>query len=83
MGRTLNELSQSMPASELLMWMEYDRINPISDRRGDIQAAQITSAIYNSHGCKVSLEEAILQWNEPEERDSPDGLESFLGALAT
>ncbi|EIZ2463202.1 DUF4035 domain-containing protein, partial [Cronobacter sakazakii] len=39
LGRTLHELKQTMTASELRMWIEFDRQNPISDRRGDIQAA--------------------------------------------
>lgn len=40
MGRTLSELRQSMTASELLMWIEFDRQSPVGDIRGDIQAAQ-------------------------------------------
>ncbi|MGM8436854.1 phage tail assembly protein T, partial [Enterobacter hormaechei] len=46
MGRTLSELRQNMTASELLMWIEYDRQSPVGDIRGDIQAAQLVSAIY-------------------------------------
>ena len=33
MGRTLSELRQSMTASEMLMWIEYDRISPVGDIR--------------------------------------------------
>lgn len=64
MGRTLSELRQSMTASEMLMWIEYDRISPVGDIRGDIQAAQIVSAVYGSQGAKVPLSDAILQWGE-------------------
>lgn len=52
MGRTLSELRQNMTASELLMWIEYDRQSPVGDIRGDIQAAQLVSAIYGSQGGK-------------------------------
>lgn len=52
MGRTLSELRQNMTASELLMWIEYDRQSPVGDIRGDIQAAQLVSAIYGSQGQK-------------------------------
>ena len=31
MGRTLSELRQTMTASELLMWIEFDRQSPIGD----------------------------------------------------
>ena len=60
MGRTLSELRQNMTASELLMWIEYDRQSPVGDIRGDIQAAQLVSAIYGSQGAKVPLDDAIL-----------------------
>ncbi|AWZ97938.1 hypothetical protein CSB67_2546 [Enterobacter hormaechei] len=62
MGRTLSELRQNMTASELLMWIEYDRQSPVGDIRGDIQAAQLVSAIYGSQGAKVPLDDAILRW---------------------
>jgi len=29
LGRTLHELRQTLTASELKMWIEYDRISPI------------------------------------------------------
>ncbi|WP_317471953.1 phage tail assembly protein T [Cronobacter sakazakii] len=66
LGRTLDELKQTLTARELRMWIEFDRINPISDRRGDIQAAQISAAVLNSQGAKVSMDDVILQWNAPE-----------------
>ena len=81
LGRTLDELKQTLTASELRMWIEFDRINPISDRRGDIQAAQISAAVLNSQGAKVSMDDVILQWNAPEQEDSSAGLESFFAAL--
>ena len=81
LGRTLHELKQTLTARELRMWIEFDRINPISDRRGDIQAAQISAAVLNSQGAKLSMDDVILQWNTPEHEDSSAGLESFFAAL--
>lgn len=63
LGRTLDELKQTLTASELRMWIEFDRLNPISDRRGDIQSAQISAAVLNSQGAKVSMDDVLLQWN--------------------
>lgn len=83
LGRTLQELKETLTATELKMWMEFDKVNPISDRRGDRQAAQITAAIFNAQGGNVSLEDATLQWGvEPEEANDSNGLEGFLGKLA-
>lgn len=82
LGRTLYELKQTLTARELRMWIEFDRINPISDRRGDIQAAQISAAVLNSQGAKVSMDDVILQWNSPEQEESSAGLEGFFAGLA-
>lgn len=82
LGRTLDELKQTLTARELRMWIEFDRINPISDRRGDIQAAQISAAVLNSQGAKVSMDDVILQWDAPEQKESTAGLEGFFAALA-
>lgn len=72
-----------MTASELLMWIEFDRQSPVGDIRGDIQAAQIVSAIYGSQGAKVQLDDAILRWGEGEQSETKDpfsGLEAALTA---
>ncbi len=74
-----------MTASELLMWIEFDRQSPVGDIRGDIQAAQIVSAVYGSQGVKVPLEDAILRWGG-EELSAPEdpfaGLEEALSVAA-
>jgi len=82
MGRTLSELRQNMTASELLMWIEYDRQSPVGDIRGDIQAAQIVSAVYGSQGVKVPLEDAVIKWaEEVDENDKQDPFEALEEAL--
>ncbi|EKM6430755.1 DUF4035 domain-containing protein [Cronobacter sakazakii] len=82
LGRTLHELKQTLTASELRMWIEFDRLNPISDRRGDIQAAQISAAVLNSQGAKLSLDDLLLQWSATEPNEESAELEGFFAALA-
>ncbi|POY55741.1 hypothetical protein F018LOC_01678 [Pectobacterium versatile] len=84
LGRTLSELRQEMTASELRMWIEYDKLSPISDSRGDIHAAQIVSAVYGAQGVKVPLTDAMLDWSgKEEEKGDPFGnLEAFLSIAA-
>ncbi|EOC0107566.1 DUF4035 domain-containing protein [Cronobacter dublinensis] len=82
LGRTLLELKQTMTASELRMWIEFDRLNPISDRRGDIQAAQVAAAVLNSQGAKLSIDDVLLQWSAPDQQEDNAGLEGFFAALA-
>ncbi|MCU1787520.1 DUF4035 domain-containing protein [Pectobacterium polaris] len=84
LGRTLSELRQEMTASELRMWIEYDKISPLGDSRGDIHAAQIVSAVYGAQGVKVPLTDAMLNWSEEEthEADPFGNLEEFLSIAA-
>lgn len=85
LGRTLSELRQTMTASELMMWIEYDRISPIGDVRSDIHAAQIVSAVFGSQGVKVPINDAIISWGrevEVEEGEQFAGLEAFLTQAA-
>ncbi|ELY2798368.1 DUF4035 domain-containing protein [Cronobacter dublinensis] len=81
LGRTLHELKQTLTASELRMWIEFDRLNPISDRRGDIHAAQISAAVLNSQGAKVSIDDALLQWRASDQEENSSELEGFLAGL--
>ena len=65
------------------MWIEYDRQSPVVYNRGDIQAAQLVSAIYGSQGAKVPLDDAILRWDGDEQSAPKDpfaGLEAALTA---
>lgn len=84
LGKTLNELSSSLSASELKLWLAYNRMSPIGDTRGDIQTASIVSAVINSQGGKISMDDALLKWGEPEkeEEGGVTPLERFLEGLA-
>ncbi len=88
LGKTLSELISSLDASELRMWMAYDKITPIGDCRGDIQTAMITSAVLNAAGAKVSLNEMIPVWdqtaaNEPNsDNGDQEPLEAWLSSMS-
>ncbi|HHR6334825.1 TPA: phage tail assembly protein T [Providencia alcalifaciens] len=88
LGKTLKELIQDLDASELRMWMAYDKISPIGDGRGDIQTAMIASAVMNAAGAKVSLRDMILVWdqeadNEPvSDGNNQEPLEAWLSSMS-
>lgn len=60
LGRTLSELRHSLSASEAMMWMEFDRVSPLGDERGDIRNAQIVKAVFGAQGMNVALKDAML-----------------------
>ncbi|EPC6225372.1 phage tail assembly protein T [Escherichia coli] len=72
LGRTLSELRHSLSASEAMMWMEFDRISPLGDERGDIRNAQIVKAVFGAQGMNVALKDAMLCWGEDEDEDKPE-----------
>lgn len=88
LGKTLKELIQDLDASELRMWMAYDKISPIGDGRGDIQTAMITSAIMNAAGAKVSIRDMTPIWdndaaNEPiSDSNNQEPLEVWLSSMS-
>ncbi|ATG18031.1 DUF4035 domain-containing protein [Providencia alcalifaciens] len=82
MGRTVDELTRTMSADELIMWMAFDRLSPIGDIRGDIQTAHIVSSLYGAQGGKLSLHDAMLRWGARDERVADDSLEEFLQSIS-
>lgn len=63
------------------MWIAYDRLSPIGDWRGDVQAAQVATATLNSQGGKMSMNDVLLKWGQTEEENEISELEEFLGGL--
>lgn len=49
LGRTFQELGDSMTGQELTRWMEYDAIEPIGEQRADLRAGIVASTIANCH----------------------------------
>lgn len=83
LGKTLDELTRTLSARELKMWMAFDRISPIGDWRGDVQAAQVTAAVINAQGGKLSLKDALLKWGGENDSGSEElsEPENWLGSL--
>lgn len=59
------------------MWMEFDRVSPLGDERGDIRNAQIVKAVFGAQGMNVALKDAMLCWGEDEDKPEVD---PFCGA---
>ncbi|WP_312604938.1 phage tail assembly protein T [Kosakonia cowanii] len=81
LGRTLHELRQTLTASELKMWIAFDRVSPIGDWRGDVQAAQIAVATLNAQGGKYDIEDVMLKFGPQDEADGTSDLEQWLENL--
>lgn len=83
LGKTLDELTSTLTASELKLWLAYNKKSPIGDTRGDIQTASIVTAVINSQGGKISIDDALLKWGESgeEEDEGITPLEKFLEGL--
>jgi len=88
LGKTLAELAGQhapMTARELIQWMAFDQLSPISDRRGDVHAAQIATAVYQSQGAKVDFEDVLIDWggsDSTEGVEDDEALETLFAALA-
>ena len=82
LGRTLHELRNSITASELKMWIAYDRVSPIGDWRGDVQAAQISAAAFNAQGGKANMADLVLKWGgEEDDAGEATELEQWMSDL--
>lgn len=81
LGRTLHELRQTITASELKMWIAFDRVSPIGDWRGDAQAAQIAMATLNSQGGKYEIKDLILKFGQQDETKEISELEAWMENL--
>lgn len=66
-----------MPASELYLWLAYDQISPIGDERGDIHSAQVASAVLQSQGAKITLNDMLLQWKQTEKDENQEAHDFF------
>lgn len=56
-----------MPSSELTLWMAFDSIEPIGQRRGDYQAALMAASFVN-HSMSppkkpAKIGDLVLAWN--------------------
>ena len=63
------------------MWMEFDRVSPLGDERGDIRNAQIVKAVFGAQGMNVALKDAMLCWGEDEDKPEVDPFAALEDAL--
>lgn len=86
LGKTLHELIQQMSAEELFLWQAFNRESPISDVRGDVQAAILAAAVFQAQGAKVTALELLPKWQrnaEPSNLDADEGETQLRKYLAT
>ena len=62
LGMTLHDLREQMSAEELMLWMAYDRVSPIGDVRGDIQASIVAASTLQAQGAKVTTSDMMPKW---------------------
>lgn len=71
LGMTLQDLRETMSAEELFLWQAYNEESPLSDARGDIQAAIIAASTLQAQGAKVTPMDLLPQW-KPEKAQCVD-----------
>jgi hypothetical protein len=49
LGRFVSEIERDMPASELLEWIEYERIEPFGAWRDNWHTALVATILANAH----------------------------------
>ena len=89
LGKTLGELRETMSAEELHLWKAFNLESPISDVRGDVQAAIVAASAFQAQGAKVSALDLLPKWTDPEPdpvaevESGEELLRSFLMANST
>ena len=87
LGMTLRDLREQMSAEELMLWMAYDRVSPIADIRGDIQASIVAASTLQAQGAKVTASDMMPKWAPEkvlpvdEEQEAAEGEASFIAYL--
>lgn len=72
LGMTLQDLRQRMSAEELFLWQAYNEESPLSDARGDIQAAIIAASALQAQGAKVTPVDLLPKWKADAVRSTED-----------
>lgn len=87
LGMTLHDLREQMSAEELMLWMAYDRVSPIADIRGDIQASIVAASTLQAQGAKVTASDMMPKWAPEkalpvdEEQEAAEGEALFMAYL--
>ncbi len=65
------------------MWMEFARVSPLGDERGDIRNAQIVKAVFGAQGMNVALKDAeTVRRGEDEDKPEVDPFAALEDALS-
>jgi hypothetical protein len=80
---TLQDLQQNMSAEELFLWQAYNEDSPLSDARGDIQAAIVAASALQAQGAKVTPMDLLPQWKaeKPAVEQAPEEGEELFKAF--
>jgi len=83
LGMTLQDLQQNMSAEELFLWQAYNEDSPLSDARGDIQAAIVAASALQAQGAKVTPMDLLPQWKaeKPAVEQAPEEGEELFKAF--
>lgn len=83
LGMTLQNLRENMSAEELFLWQAYNEESPLSDSRGDIQAAIIAASSLQAQGAKVTPMDLLPQWKaeKPAAEQAPEEGEELFKAF--
>ncbi|PLV13088.1 phage tail protein [Pseudomonas guariconensis] len=83
LGMTLQDLRENMSAEELFLWQAYNEESPLSDARGDIQAAIIAASSLQAQGAKVTPMDLLPQWKaeKPAAEQLPEEGEELFKAF--
>lgn len=85
LGMTLQDLRENMSAEELFLWQAYNEESPLSDARGDIQAAIVAASTLQAQGAKVTPMDLLPKWktesSAPGEMAQEEGEELFRAFL--
>lgn len=63
LSRTVKELLESITENELTMWSHYFE-KPDSERKNEIQLAQLSSVLVNMNGGKTTTQDFMLDFRE-------------------
>lgn len=85
LGMTLQDLRARMSAEELFLWQAYNEDSPLSDARGDIQAAIIAASSLQAQGAKVTPMDLLPKWKgdsgQADAQEPEEGEELFKAFL--
>lgn len=75
MGMSVKRCQREVDSAEFSEWQAFDRVEPIGQRRDDINAALIRKTIAASvskKGARLKLKSFLMDWWEDDKAQSPE-----------